>query len=211
MSVEALKTSSTGFLREFHFSTLAQGVIDDLMGEVERPSWMTFAVNQTSDPLAREILFTITVRIAPHKRTVILYEGKIGVGSDKPRRFDLVFPVPERVLVEFRDQLPTMFANWLKSALLENAYKLYEADPRIGFQPHDMVDELVPSPLFDPPERFSRTGLPVNSLNLSEFDEKSYEPPHCAFCGAPHSMRSAPVWAGANLMWIHPRCWRTSS
>lgn len=208
MSVEALKTSSTGFLRELHFSTMTEAAIGDLLGEVERPSWMKFSGEQLMDPARGEVIFTIVIELAGHKKFLEINEKRITV-EKRFRRFGFEFKVPDSVIVEFRERLPELYVKWLKEALLDNAYKLYEADPRIGWQSKDMTDELPTSKLFDPRQPFSRTGRPV-WVKDSPGEPARLLQCSCPFCSEPHDAGEPPVWGGANLMWVHSRCWRTS-
>jgi hypothetical protein len=209
--VETFK-SPNGFLREFHFSTLAQAVIDDLLGSVKRQPWMKFTATAARDMVEARFLFTMTVKLEVHQRRVEHDRHVRMVGLKHGRKFVLDFSVPDSVVVEFRKRVPEMFATWLREGLLGSAHKFYEADPRIGWRWGDpRRDKLPVSKLFDPPERFSRTGLPVPSVLPMEEAIPLAETPHCAFCRKAHRFEDPPIWAGANLMWIHRTCWRAPS
>lgn len=213
MSVAEVLKSPNGFLREFHFSTLAQAVIDDLLGSVKRQPWMKFTATSTRNVLAADFLFTITVKLEAHERRVQHGPCTWKVGLKRDRKFLLDFKVPDSVVVEFRERIPEMFSKWLRESLLGSAHKFYEADPRIGWRWTGQRNgiELPTSKLFDPPERFSRTGLPPPSIRPLLSADPTATTPHCAFCRSAHTLADAPIWAGANLMWIHRSCWRAPS
>lgn len=251
MSVDAPKNLSSGFLRDFHFSTMADSVIADLFGEVEPPSWMKFTIGHTQDPDRRQFVFTITVTIEPPKvsrsaaedRAMTCLqiakelhpnskrnelEGKALELMDLPeqefwdlanrlgitrlvrtvprkrKQFFFDFAVPDTVIREMRDELGKLFMKWVRKTLLDNAYRLYEFDPRIGWK-YSGQNGLPRCPLFDPPEEFARTGLPMESRDGSIMFSS------CAFCGKEHNKADAPVWSGANMMWVHDACWRKTS
>lgn len=212
MSVAETLKSPNGFLREFHFSTLTLAIIDDLLGSVKRQPWMKFTASHVRDPLQLRFLFTIKIRLEAHQRRVQHGDHVRMVGLKYDRSFALDFSLPDSVIEEFRDEVPKMFSTWLRNGLLGSAHKFYEVDPRIGWRWDRERDrhELPVSKLFDPPERFSRTGLPVASIRPPDADPLA-ESPRCAFCRAAHSLVDPPIWAGANLMWVHRTCWRAPS
>jgi len=200
VSVEPSKTLSSGFLREFHFSTLAQGVLNGLLGEVKQPPWMKFVVSHSPDVLTRTFVFAVQIRIEAH----VLPRGdlwKWGPRIPHNRTFAAEFRVPDSVIREFRERLPDLCIKGLESSLLSGAYRLYEIDPRIGWRWGSNGDCLPVSKLFDPPGMFSRTGFPAGV--------EAREVPRCPFCGALHQLADPPIWAGGNLMWVHEACWRS--
>jgi hypothetical protein len=218
--VELSEPTATGFLREFNFHTLTQGVLDRLFGEVERPKWMKFTLGTEPDPLAQQFVFTIDVTLEKHDRDVDLGPTPRSsktvrvVGLRRARRIAFRFPVPQTVIRELRSEVPNMYSNWLEGGLKGSAHKFYELDPRIGWR-HLGVEpfkRLPHSPLLDPREPFSRTGLPFPAVNSEGWDPilASLRPPRCSFCRGDHAWSEPPVWAGANLMWVHARCWGPS-
>lgn len=221
MPVELSETIASGFLREFNFHTLTQALIDELLGEVKRPDWLKIELSAQPDALRRQFLFTIGVTLREHQRRVDLGPSSRGVadwrklGLKRSRTFVSEFPLPESVIHEFRGDVPTMYRRWIEGALLGNAHRFYEADPRIGWRYGAALarGQLPVSRLLDPREPFSRTGLPMlQTEGLSRGDpiQEELKSPCCPFCREEHSWSQAPVWAGANLLWVHPGCWRTS-
>lgn len=267
MSVSQTKTPQTGFLRDFHFSTLADVVLTDVFGDIPQPSWMRFTFEHTLSVLDGQFVFTIAVRIDPHRREVAarrpelpkiatplvgdaakrralvcskiaraqspkgsakeleevalelmnmsdsnlhrlidmyLVSPGMSFSVPRPKSFDFRFNIPRSVVEQFRSDVPKLFVKWTKTTLLANAYKLYEFDPRKGWS-WDYAEGLPSCPLFDPVGDFSRTGLSIES------QEGSIIEPTCAFCGKPHDAASPPLWAGANMMWLHRECWRNPS
>jgi hypothetical protein len=204
LSVELSKTAETGFLRDFHFSTLADVVLSEVFGELPQPSWVKFEIDSTLDAQFARFLFRITVRIEPHSRKAVVDGAILQSRFDRSKKFHFDFGLPRNVVEQFRSDVPKLFVKWMNDTLLKNAYRIYEFDPRIGFI-WDGGSGLPRCPLFDPPEDFSRTGLPVEGKKLTILE------PSCAFCGEDHREGDRPVWGGANMMWLHRGCWRTPS
>jgi hypothetical protein len=204
LSVELSKTPQTGFLRDFHFSTLADVVLTETFGEVSQPHWMKFEIDAALDPARARFLFRITVRIEPHSRKAVVDGVILQSRFTRRKKFDFDFGIPRNVVEQFRSDVPKLFVKWMSKTLLDNAYRLYEFDPRIGWT-WEGGSGLAVCPLLDPPEDFSRTGLPV------EGTEGSLLEPSCAFCGEEHTKENVPVWGGTNMMWLHRRCWRAPS
>lgn len=205
MSAELSKTPQTGFLRDFHFSTLADVVLTELFGEILQPGWMTFTVGHAPAVETQSFVFTIDVCVEPHSRSIVLNDRTVPFRFDRRKALRFTFPLDGVVVEYFRSDVPKLFVEWLSKTLRENAYRLYEFDPRIGWISGGSNKGLPVSPLFDPPEDFSRTGLPMEGK-----DGRSLES-SCAFCGEGHTMSESPVWGGANMMWLHQRCWRVPS
>lgn len=250
MSVDLSKTPQKGFLRDFHFSTMGEVVIDELFGDVERPSWMDFKIDHARDPASLSFVFGVMMKVEPLARESVKSRAglcaeivhiispnidsnvaqqqtaELMTKPDKelrslatrlnlstpmqafwrsgPKYFGHTFKLPQSFIEQFRNDVPKVFAHWVKKVLLESAYRIYEFDPRKGWR-HDGMSTLPVCPLFDPPEDFSRTGLPFESRN-----EGSMVFPTCAFCGKEHTAANPPVWVGANMMWVHPECRRDS-
>lgn len=203
MSVISPKTSSSGFLRDFHFSTMAKLALDDLFGEVKPPLWMKFTIEHSLDPVRNHFTFTIDVTFDPGLVTRIR-DIELQNVPRKRKQFQFRFDLAQGVVQEMRDEVPKVFVKWVKKTLLENAYRMYEFDPRVGWT-FTGGAHLPECPLFDPPENFSRTGLPYQS------DEGMTVFPTCPFCGEEHTSADPPVWIGANMMWAHEACWRKPS
>lgn len=206
MPSTSLKTASPGFLRNINFSGLTDARLRTLFGEVEQPPWMKFTIHPVRDACRGETVFNLTVDIDPQRKVTLSPDGLRVGRRHRRRRFRVSFPVPDAVMVEFGDRLSDMFGEWLERAIRSEAHKLYELDPRIGWRYEKDGDELPRSPLFDPPGEFSRTGLPVRD----EEDPTVVEYSRCPFCREVHEKPEAPIWGGANLMWVHPYCWRGS-
>lgn len=221
MPVELSDTTASGFLREFNFHTLTLALVDELLGEVKRPSWLKVELEAHPEPSKRQFIFTILVTLEEHQRRVDLGPSPGSptnervLGLKRARTFVSDFPVPDSVIEQFRAKLPDMYRTWIEQAMLGNAHRFYEADPRIGWRygAAGQAGELPRSRLLDPREPFSRTGLPM----LGTAGDSARDPiqedlgsPRCPFCRDEHTWAQAPVWAGANLMWVHPDCWRTS-
>lgn len=204
-----LKNTDPGFLRDINFSALADGLIRNLFGKAERPAWMKFKISSFADVLEMQTVFGLIVDLDPQPAVDFGGSG-FRVGPKRRRRgFTVEFRVPDRVLVEFRDDFPKMFCVWLEKAITENAHKFYELDPRIGWRCTGTDAELSVSPLFDPPAPFSRTGHRVHVKSDPE-DPAVLVEPRCPFCREPHEDGTAPIWGGANLRWVHHHCWRGS-
>ena len=184
MSVDLLKTPQTGFLRDFHFSTLADVVLTEAFGDLRQPSWVKFEIDAALDPAHARFLFMITVCIEPHSRKAVVDGAVLQSRFDRRKKFNFEFGLPRNVVEQFRSDVPKLFVKWMSETLLKNAYRIYEFDPRIDF---------------------SRTGLPVEGKKLTVLE------PSCAFCGEVHTDDDHPVWGGANMMWLHRRCWRVAS
>jgi len=200
VSVASPKTSSSGFLRDFHFSTMANVALDELFGEVKPPLWMKFTVGHHLDPTHHNFIFTIDATFDPSLVTKVEGVGFRNVPR-KRKQFQFRFDLAQTIVQEMRDEVPKLFVKWVKKTLFENAYRMYEFDPRMGWKWEG--DAYLPEcPLFDPPEHFSRTGLPT------EDEEGELFFPTCPFCGEEHTFLDPPVWAGANMMWVHEACWR---
>lgn len=200
MSAQTALSLPKRFLREFQFSTLGQAVIAELMGEVRLPHWLNFTITHQPSAKEKSFVFTITVTAQAHKRVMQTGVGVRNIGLDQQQILECGFSVPQSVIDQFREQLPELFEKWMKAALLENAHRLYELDPRAGWLAKK--DDLLPRcPLFDPPEKFSRLGVPTVSASDPGLE------PSCPFCDRSHSWIDPPVWAGANLMWVHRQCW----
>lgn len=209
MPLQTLKTTSPGFLRESHFSTLADSLIKGMFGEAKRPPWMKFTITSQHKAAERLHVFSLCVDIEPHRKVNIGAAGGLSIGS--PRRhhsFTVPFEVPDSVIAEFREDLADMFTKWLEAALWANAHRFYEFDPRAGWRWDGSAEELPVSKLFDPPEKFNRCGLQiiVSAANSPVPDLG----PCCFFCQRSHTVDDPPAWAGANLMWVHLGCWRRS-
>jgi len=204
LSVELSKTPQTGFLRDFHFSTLADVVLTEAFGDLRQPSWVKFEIDAALDPEHARFLFMITVRIEPHSRKAVIDGTVLQSRFDRRKKFNFEFGLPRNVVEQFRSDVPKLFVKWMSETLLKNAYRIYEFDPRIGFT-WNGGDGLPVCPLFDPPEDFSRTGLPMEGKKLTVLE------PSCAFCGEDHTDDETPVWSGANMMWLHRGCWRAPS
>lgn len=217
MPVKLSESTASGFLREFNFHTLTQALISELLGEVKYPDWLKVGLSTRPDPLPRQFLFTIRVTLKAHRRYVDLGPSPRSpvnhreLGLKRGRTFVSEFPVPENVIQEFRGDLPKMYRMWVEQTLMGNAHRLYEADPRIGWRYGigGSTKGLPRSRLFDPYSPFSRTGLPMLDAGSGELVE-SLNPPQCPFCQVPHGWSQPPVWAGANLLWVHLDCWRAS-
>ena len=221
MPVELSETTASGFLREFNFQALTQALVDGLLGEVRRPDWLKIDLATAPDALQQRFVFTIHVTLGAHRRRVDLGPSPEAssdtreLGLKRHRTFVSEFPLPQSVIREFRGDLPSMYKTWVEKTLLGNAHRFYEADPRIGWRygAAGGTGELPASRLLDPREPFSRTGLPT--LDMADDGGRdpiveSLGPPRCPFCRGAHSWSRPPVWAGANLLWVHPGCWRTS-
>jgi hypothetical protein len=216
--VELSEIASTGFLRKFNFQTLARQVMRDLWGDVAVPAWFQVTINSRPELQAQSFVFTISVRLLEHGweadlgPTRLTPSKKRQVGLKVERGFGLEFPVPQNVIQQFKSELPTMFTKFLEGALLGNAHRLYELDPRIGWRHGFNGDpQLSTSRLLDPRGPFSRTGVPFVTTAPEGWDPISgHKPPRCSFCREDHSRAEPPVWAGANLMWVHARCWGPS-
>jgi hypothetical protein len=200
-----LKTPSGTFLRNINFSALTDAHVRKLFGDVERPAWMKFTIHPSSDPARRQIVFALVVDIDPRPVVDFSPTGARVESWGTRRRFEVVFQIPDPVLAEFYNELPDMFCGWLTKAINEKAHKFYELDPRIGWSVSN-GDELAKSPLFDPSGEFSRTGLPERD----EDDPAIVTYSRCPFCRETHKDEDKPVWGGANLLWVHPHCWRGS-
>ena len=204
MSVIPPKTSSSGFLRDFHFSTMADTALDELFGEVKPPLWMKFTIGHHLDPERFTFVFTIDVTFDPG--LVMKVKGvELRNVPRKKKHFQFRFDLPQSIVQEMRDEVPKLFVKWVKKTLLENAYRMYEFDPRVGWRWTPQGALLPKCPLFDPPEEFSRTGLPFEDENGETFF------PVCPFCGETHTSADPPVWIGTNMMWVHETCWRNPS
>jgi len=204
LSAELSKTLQTGFLRDFHFSTLAEVVLTEVFGEFSQPHWMKFEIDAALDAVEHRFLFRIIVRIEPHSRKAVI-DGVLHQSRfDRRKAFTFDFGIPRNVVEQFRSDVPKLFIKWMNETLRKNAYRIYEFDPRIGFL-WDGESGLPVCPLFDPPEDFSRTGLPMEGKKLTLLE------PSCAFCGEAHTEANPPIWGGANMMWLHRECWRTGS
>lgn len=205
MPLSDLKTASPGFLRGFNFSALVDGLVAKLFGEVERPPWLKFTISTRRDAMAMQTLFDLGVSISP-ERGVSMTDTGWRVGWQPPRRrFAITFPLPDNVLAEFRDEFPDLFCAAFEAALLEDAHRFYEVDPRIGWRRSKEGDTLPVSRLLDPPEHFSRDGRPIS---VWEDGKPRLEHPACPFCRELHHPSELPQWGGANMMWVHPECWR---
>lgn len=207
MPSTGVKTPPPGFLREINFSALANAHIRRLFGDVVQPAWMKFTIWSTREVAELQTVFSLRIEANPQPTVSFATSGLRvrGVPSFRPRDFTVEFRVPDTVLMEFREELPDMFGKWLTQAIKEKAHKLYEFDPRIGWQWKQTGDELPASPLFDPPGGCSRTGLPERD----EEDPTRVSYSRCPFCREVHE-GDAPIWGGANLRWVHPHCWRGS-
>lgn len=203
------KTTSPGFLRNVNFSALGEGVIEKLFGEVRRPGWMRFTVVFDREVHTRQTVFQLVVDIDPQPAVSLEETDILRVNRLRRRKFNVPFRVPDHVLEELRNELPQMFCSWLRKALLENAHRFYELDPRMGWKSESPGDELPVSELLDPSIPFSRTGEPV-VVPASSSSPKTVLNPSCPFCRQEHPAGSSPLWAGANLMWVHEQCWRRS-
>lgn len=192
MSVDQSKKPQSGFLREFHFSTLAKTAVLELLGDVKLPSWLSINASHVLDATTNEFVFSINVKVSPHQRLNSKH-------LSRRRVFLLKFGLQQNFIEQFREEVPKLFVTWVHKELLENAYRLYESDPRIGWV-WDGTNGLPVCPLFDPPKEFSRTGLPLAGV------EGSTSRPSCSFCRGVHTRAELPVWGGANLMWVHSRC-----
>lgn len=179
-------------------------VLTEVFGELPQPGWVKFEIVNHLDIPRDAFLFTIVVHITPHSRSVVVDGRVIQSRFNRNKHFKFEFPLPRSVVEQFRSEVPKLFVKWMKETLLKNAYRIYEFDPRIGFT-WEGGDGLPACPLFDPPEDFSRTGLSM------EGKDGSFLEPSCAFCGEDHTDDEAPVWGGANMMWLHRGCWRTPS
>ena len=207
MPSSTLQSASPGFLRDFNFSTLTQAIIEKMFGGAERPSWMRFSITSRRDERALQIVFKLCVDIEPERRVNFSTSGFRVGPSRRKRGFDVEFEVADPVIRGMRAELPELFIQWLESAMKRNAHKFYELDPRIGWRRVKKGDELPVSPLFDPPERFSRDGFPWWTEAPTAVEESGIEP-RCPFCREVHEEEHPPIWGGANLMWVHTHCWR---
>ena len=214
MSLLTQETGQSGFLRSFHFSGLANGLVNELLGKVERPSWLLFTFRMAPDVAARRMVFTINVQISPHMRRVRLRDGAepLLVGTKHGRRFHAELGLPDTTVREAPKEVPRLVRDAFKASLLSDAYRFYEFDPRIGWRWDGKEDfELLKSALFDPRGPMSRSGVPL--ILRRDGSEPGYSPqevhePRCPFCREAHTFDDPPLWAGGNLLWVHARCWR---
>lgn len=203
MSVNLLKNPEKGFLRDFHFSTMGDVLVSELFGEVSRPRWINFTFRQCRDVERRDFRFSVQVDIEGVRVPVSKFSGETQLLRIPKKSFDFSFTVPDTVIVESRSEVPKLFIQGSRTVLMENAYRLYEFDPRMGWICEEGRQGLPKCPLLDPTESFSRTGLPTSR------DGEALSP-SCAFCGEEHTQEDLPVWAGAGMMWLHRGCWRVS-
>ena len=181
---------------------MGEVVLQELMGEVARPDWLNFTIQFVREPTKFAFVFSIIVDIRSHNKPAL--EGERGGPRFvRGKQFTFQFDLPESVIQEFRSDVPKIYVRWVKSTLRDNAYKLYEFDPRIGWSWKGQ-DGLPQCPLFDPVDDFSRTGLPIEGKNGLLLR------PSCAFCGEEHTDADPPVWTGGNMMWVHRKCRRVS-
>jgi|GEM_PF-4816399 len=177
--------------------------------------WLNFKFGVSPDVSHRSTRFTTDVVISPNFRfPVALPEGdEIVVSTRSGRRLHAEFALPDDLVRSSRGDLGNVVRDGFRSSLLSGAHRLYEFDPRIGWRWDGTRDrvELPVSRLFDPPEPFSRHGVPlILDRDGSEYRPQQIHEPRCPFCRRAHEFDDPPIWAGANLMWVHRRCWRRS-
>jgi hypothetical protein len=218
VSVGSSKNHDSGFLRDFHFSTLATSVWKKVFGDIEIPDWLEFRLEVMRDPRILQTLIRVTVELKPHSNFML--ELDANANAIAPRRVDIKtgrywtweFPVTDMDARTEKDRIPGMFAHWLGEILRSDGYKLYEFDPRIGWRWDKAGDKLPESSLFDPREPFSRTGVPWHPDPAGDLNQRrTTEDPSCSLCGQLHVFSEPPIWAGGNLMWVHRRCWGDAS
>jgi hypothetical protein len=173
-----------------------------------------FSVNPNWD--RRCVQFATTVVIKPrHVMFLVRREGgNVTVDTRQGRRLNMVFDVGDDVTSRGDgEHLARVVREKFRSGLLSSAHLLYEFDPRMGWRWEGTKSrmELPVSRLFDPPEPFSRSGVPlILDREVGGYRSNAFDAPKCPFCREAHDFSDPPLWAGANLMWVHVKCWRLS-
>jgi hypothetical protein len=168
---------------------------------VEVPWWFKTEAKTFRDPHGLSFVFEFVADVKAHERIVDIGRGFRRHMRVRHRRMATEFSLPRTVLEQFRDEAPRIFSLTFENFLMDLSPKIYEADPRIGWSSERNEGSLPISKIFDPRGLFSRSGLP------EETAPEHVRPPCCPFCRFPHLGGNPPVWAGANLMWVHPSCW----
>lgn len=187
------------------------------LGAVDLPWWLIFNLEVAPDVASRRLLLNFRVTLEEHTRIVNLDRPSMRVGASAstsdldlkrhlrlPERRCLESSVPIDCAALISEEAMTLVEEALGHFLRVAAPRLYEFDPRMGWTPGEDEDVLPESPLFDPPVPFSRTGQPAEFASAVAPRVVS---PRCPFCNRPHTSSNPSVWAGGNLLWVHPACW----
>lgn len=102
--------------------------------------------------------------------------------------------ITDRELQQGAD-LEALVGNHLSRMLTEVAPYMREHDPRIGKGYQDIAE--WGSLLFDPPRRSDPAWVGSSQPNTAR----------CPACDLAFSAQELPFWGGANLLWVHERCW----
>jgi hypothetical protein len=185
-----------------------------LLGEVQLPPWWTWSVTLAKDPRHFGYEVGLELRIDPYSVSIrspkdfTSYEFQEGhrVGVRQTiSDYDLMGPSriegnPDLIALE-------IIASVVEGLMMGMSSRLYEHDPRIGFSPYN--GQLQNSPLLDPPGPFNRDPFGMNHLNAI-LDDDEDPIPTCPFCNQKLDHPFNTMWAGGNLLWTHPDCWRNS-
>lgn len=91
--------------------------------------------------------------------------------------------------------LESVTGHHLRQMLTTIAPYVREHDPRIGKGYQDIAE--WGSLLFDPPVRSDPAWVGSLQANMVQ----------CPVCDLAFSAHELPFWGGANLLWVHERCW----
>lgn len=179
-------------------------------GTVEVPWWMLFSVHSNEDARGRRVLVVFQLTLKEHKRILDLDPG-LGlrrlVELPERRKYFVEVPINFESL-EREDDVWSLFDLGFETFLRSLSRRLYEFDPRAGWSASSR-GSLPTLPALDPSAPFSRTGLPAETVSASVPSHIAW--PRCSFCNRAHAPSDPPVWAGGNLLWVHPACWSSRS
>lgn len=181
-------------------SSVLPALFEELLGDVECPPWLEVSLYVARNEASFLSDVFITVRVAPHQLLLPTLgslqdpEKNLPLLSRGPASIEVLIPIRDQELRQFREDLPRLFTDKIRENLLAHAHDFYEFDPRCGWQANAVSSSALPRcPLFDPKSPFSRTGW-------------EREPLRCPFCD--RQLIEYPIWAGGNLRWVHSKCWR---
>jgi hypothetical protein len=182
----------------------------ELLGEVAAPPWLQLRLSTERHPSRFSTALHLTVQVERHVSLLpnpLTRRSPIGpeptpTFTRGPQSFSIPLQASDG-LREFHERLD--FMQRARQQLLDEAYLLYEFDPRVGWSFDG--DGVLPScPLLDPKPAFSRTGLfEEDARRLGKLPPRSMRS-RCPFCRDGHF--DPPIWGGGNLLWVHPVCWR---
>lgn len=210
MSLGIDKRQQSDALSEFLASEFVSRFLKTQMGAVHPPNFWKMSLESLRDPQHLQILLALRVEVGFHTRIIYGSNGEFWdeevsgwVAADQEPLLDLYVTPQEQM---------NAAVEALKALFHRIGPRLYEYDPRIGFNPA-RKGTLPLCPLLDPHEMFSRSGV-VSGLLQEHFPNTVHVDlmagHDCPLCDEEIDGGRSFMWGGANIMWVHHECWRAA-